>query len=68
MQIGPAGTGTLEGAVQHVRSFGPIQRAEVALSGGETVIEVDAPRDREIRAGDIIGLHPRRYRIFAAQD
>jgi sulfate transport system ATP-binding protein len=38
------------------------------LSGGETVIEVDAPRDREIRAGDIIGLHPRRYRIFAAQD
>ena len=68
MQIGPAGTGTLEGAVRHVRSFGPIQRAEVALSGGETVIEVDAPRDREIRAGDIIGLHPRRYRIFAAQD
>ena len=45
MQIGPAGTGSLEGAVRHVRSFGPIQRAEVALSGGEgkTVIEIDAP-------------------------
>jgi sulfate transport system ATP-binding protein len=68
MQIGPAGTGALEGAVRHVRTFGPIQRAEVALLEGETVIEVDAPRDREIRTGDIIGLHPRRYRIFAAQD
>jgi sulfate/thiosulfate transport system ATP-binding protein len=31
MQVGPAGTGSLEGAVRQVRSFGPIQRAEVAL-------------------------------------
>ena len=68
MQVGPAGSGSLEGAVRHVRSFGPIQRAEVALSGAETVIEIDAPRDRELQAGDIVGLHPRRYRIFAAQD
>ena len=71
MQIGPAGSpASLEGAVRHVRTFGPIQRAEVALSGGEgkTVIEIDAPRDRELQAGDIVGLQPRRYRIFAAQD
>ncbi len=70
MQIGPAGSGALEGAVQRVRSFGPIQRAEVALSAGEcaTVIEIDAPRDRELQTGDIIGLQPRRYRIFAGQD
>ena len=70
MQIGPAGSGALEGAVRHVRSFGPIQRAEVTLSGGEgkTVIEIDAPRDRELQAGEIISLQPRRYRIFAAQD
>jgi sulfate transport system ATP-binding protein len=68
MQVGPAGSGTLEGAVRRVRTFGPIQRAEIALSEAETVIEIDAPRDREIRAGDIIGLHPRRYRIFARQD
>ena len=56
--------------MRHVRSFGPIQRAEVALSGGEgkTVIEIDAPRDRELQAGEIVGLQPRRYRIFAAQD
>src|ERR1700694_2044458 len=68
MQVGPAGSGALEGAVRRVRTFGPIQRAEIALSAGETVIEIDAPRDREIRTGDIIGLQPRRYRIFAAQD
>ncbi|HEY4986092.1 MAG TPA: sulfate ABC transporter ATP-binding protein [Bradyrhizobium sp.] len=65
MQIGAAGSGALEGEVTHVRSFGPIQRAEVALSEGAAVIEIDAPRDRELRAGDLIGLNPRRYRIFA---
>ena len=61
--------GSLEGAVQHVRTFGPIQRAEVALCSGEgkTVIEIDAPRDRELQPGDTVGLQPRRYRIFAAQ-
>jgi len=70
MQIGPAGSGALEGEVRRVRSFGPIQRAEIALAAGEcaTVIEIDAPRDRELQTGDIIGLQPRRYRIFAAQD
>jgi sulfate transport system ATP-binding protein len=68
MQVGPAGSGAFEGKVRHVRTFGPIQRAEVALCAGETVIEIDAPRDREIRTGDIVGLQPRRYRIFAAQD
>jgi sulfate/thiosulfate transport system ATP-binding protein len=67
MQVGPAGSGALEGAVRHVRSFGPVQRAEVALCGGE-VIEIDAPRDRMLQAGEVVGLHPRRYRIFAAHD
>jgi sulfate transport system ATP-binding protein len=66
MQVGPAGSGVLEGRVAHVRTFGPIQRAEVALSGGNGHIEIDAPRDRELRAGDLVGLNPRRYRIFAA--
>jgi sulfate transport system ATP-binding protein len=68
MQVGPAGNGGLEGAVRRVRTFGPIQRAEVALSAGlgDTMIEIDAPRDREIQPGDVIGLHPRRYRIFGA--
>jgi len=66
MQISAAGSGALEGQVTHVRSFGPIQRAEVALSEGAAIIEIDAPRDRELRPGDRVGLSPRRYRIFAA--
>jgi sulfate transport system ATP-binding protein len=68
MQVGPIGSGVLEGAVKRVRTFGPTQRAEVALSSGNgaTLIEIGAPRDRELRTGDMIGLHPRRYRIFAA--
>jgi sulfate transport system ATP-binding protein len=70
MQVGPAGSGALEGRVGHVRTFGPIQRAQVALCGGDgkTIIEIDAPRDRSLQTGDIVGLQPRRYRIFATQD
>ena len=64
MQVGPPGSGAFDGAVRHVRNFGPVQRAEVALFGSET-IEIDAPRDKELRAGDTVGLAPRRYRIFA---
>lgn len=67
MQINPPGWGGLEGTVRRVRSFGPIQRADIALSDGqgETIIEIDAPRDRELRSGEVVGLQPRRYRIFA---
>ena len=70
MQVGPVGSGVLEGAVRRVRTLGPTQRAEVALSSGNgaTLIEIDGPRDRELHAGDLIGLHPKRYRIFAAQE
>src|ERR1700675_3234036 len=42
MQVGPAGSGAFEGKVRHVRTFGPIQRVEVALSEGDTVIETAA--------------------------
>ncbi len=64
MIIGPPGSGAFEGTVRHVRSFGPLQRAEVALVGGE-LVEIDAPRDEELHVGDRVGLQPRRYRIFA---
>ena len=66
MQLCPAGSGAFEGAVTHVRTFGPIQRAEVRLGQGQAAIEIDAPRDNQLRVGDIVGLTPRRYRIFAA--
>ncbi len=68
MQVGPAGAGLLQGEIAHVRNFGPVQRAEVVLSHGKTVIEIDAPRDRELRPGELISLNPRRYRIFAAPE
>jgi sulfate/thiosulfate transport system ATP-binding protein len=69
MQVGPAGSGSLQGAVRHVRTFGPIQRLEVALSGSDdkTIIEIDAPRDQSLQTGDIVGLGFRRYRIFGEQ-
>ena len=70
ISIGPAGSGALEGAVKRVRAFGPTQRADILLNtaGGDTLIEIDAPRDGILKAGDVVGLRPRRYRIFAVQD
>jgi sulfate transport system ATP-binding protein len=66
MQVGPAGSGVLEGEVMHVHRFGAVQRAEIVLSQGQAVIEIDTPGDRELVPGEIIGLRPRRYRLFAA--
>jgi sulfate transport system ATP-binding protein len=68
MSIGPAGSGALQGAVKRVRAFGPTQRADILLNavGEDTLIEIDAPRDGVLKPGDIVGLQPRRYRIFAA--
>jgi sulfate transport system ATP-binding protein len=73
MHVGPVGQGSaegaLEGTVRRVRTFGPIQRADIALTGdGDTLVEIDAPRDRNLAAGDVVSLQPRRYRIFAGQD
>ena len=61
------GSGVFEGDVKHVRAFGPTQRADVVLHNGkeETLIEIDAPRDRDLKPGDVVSLQPRRYRLFA---
>ncbi len=66
--IVPSGRGVFSGEVRHVRAFGPTQRADVVLrnGGAEILIEIDAPRDRELKPGDAVGLQPRRYRLFAA--
>lgn len=65
MVIGPEGSGPLQGAIVHVRNFGPVQRAEIALAEGSATIEIDAPRDRMLQIGEQVALKPRRYRIFA---
>ncbi|MBY0382899.1 MAG: sulfate ABC transporter ATP-binding protein [Xanthobacteraceae bacterium] len=66
--VGAAGSGVFDGNVKSVRAFGPTQRADIALhvGGEERLIEIDAPRDRSIKPGDVIGLQPRRFRLFAA--
>src|SRR6201981_591848 len=66
MQVSPAGAGVLQGSVARARSFRPVQRAEVLIGSARHAIEIDAPRDQELRPGDVVGLNPRRYRIFAA--
>jgi len=68
VSVGAAGSGVFDGDVKSVRAFGPTQRADVALhvGGAEQLIEIDAPRDRDLKPGDIIGLQPRKFRIFAA--
>ncbi|MBC7580955.1 MAG: sulfate ABC transporter ATP-binding protein [Tardiphaga sp.] len=69
MQVGPGGEGAFQGTVRRLRTFGPIQRADIALNGeGDTMVEIDAPRDRTLAAGDIVSLQPRRYRIFAGRE
>lgn len=69
VSIVPNGAGVFEGDVKHVRAFGPTQRADVVLHNGatETLIEIDAPRDRDLKPGDVVSLQPRRYRLFPAQ-
>jgi sulfate transport system ATP-binding protein len=69
VSIVPEGSGVFEGDVKHVRAFGPTQRADVVLHNGanETLIEIDAPRDRDLKPGDVVSLQPRRYRLFPAQ-
>ena len=68
VSIVPNGSGLFEGDVKHVRAFGPTQRADVVLHNGanETLIEIDAPRDRDLKPGDVVSLQPRRYRLFPA--
>ncbi len=62
------GSGVFDGDVKHVRAFGPTQRADVVLHNGaeETLVEIDTPRDRDLKPGDVVSLQPRRYRLFPA--
>jgi sulfate transport system ATP-binding protein len=58
----------LRGTVRRVHGLGPARRVEIALpaDGREHIIEVDAPRSQEVAVGQVIGLRPNDYRIFAA--
>jgi len=61
----------LQGTVKHVKAFGPNLRVEVELlrdSKEAIALEVQARRDERIQTGQMIGLKPERYRIFALPD
>jgi sulfate transport system ATP-binding protein len=67
MQVAPPGGG-LRGSVRYLRTFGAVQRADIALTAGdgETLIEIDTPRDRPLQIGEVVELQPTRFRIFSA--
>jgi sulfate/thiosulfate transport system ATP-binding protein len=55
----------LTGTVRDSRGFGGQVKVDVAVpAGGETVIEVVAPRGARFAPGEAVGLKPERYRIF----
>ena len=70
MQIGPVGTGALEGAVASCSLFraDPARGSRAEWWRGQDRDRDRCPPDRELQAGEIVSLQPRRYRIFAAQD
>ena len=68
MAIVPEGAAPFSGIVKRIHGIGPARRVEIALGRGESVVEVDAPRDQSFDPGQQIGLALSRYRVFAAAD
>ncbi len=61
-----AATAPLQGAVRSVRRVGAANYADVSLDFGseDLLVEAAVPPGNPVRAGDRVGLTPRRYRIF----
>lgn len=61
-----AASAPLQGAVRSVRRVGAANYADVRLDYGseDLLVEAAIPADNPVRAGDRVGLTPRRYRIF----
>jgi hypothetical protein len=57
---------TFAGQVTRIHGIGPARRIEVALQSNGGLVEVDLPRAYDVSAGQMIGLRPLQYRIFAA--
>ncbi len=68
MAIAPTSSDkTLTGIVRRIHGIGPARRVEIALGheGTETLIEVVALRSQQWRIGQVVGLRPQQYRLFA---
>jgi sulfate transport system ATP-binding protein len=63
-----SGEHRLRGVVKRIHGIGPARRVEIALGAGEspTLIEVDALRASPLRVGQLVGVKPEQYRLFAA--
>ena len=64
-----SGDNTLTGVVKRIHGIGPARRVEIALGseGSETIVEVVALRVQQWRIGQLVGLRPQQYRLFASQ-
>jgi sulfate/thiosulfate transport system ATP-binding protein len=60
-------TNSLHGEVRGIHGIGPARRIDVALSGAQTVIEVDAPRSQPCAIGQMLHLRPAQYRLFPSE-
>jgi sulfate transport system ATP-binding protein len=68
LTIVPAtGENLIKGTVRRIHGIGPARRVEVGLGTerDEMVVEVDAPRSQQVRVGQIVGIRPEQYRLFA---
>jgi sulfate transport system ATP-binding protein len=57
----------LKGVVRRIHGIGPARRVEIALgrAGAQTTVEVVALRNQQWRIGQVVGLRPEQYRLFA---
>jgi sulfate/thiosulfate transport system ATP-binding protein len=61
-----SGEHRLRGVVRRIHGIGPARRVEIALGAEEsTLIEVDALRAQPLRVGQLVGVKPEQYRLFA---
>jgi sulfate transport system ATP-binding protein len=64
------GAAALQGNVTRVHGLGAARRVEVVIKadGESHLVEIDAPRNLKIEAGQAVGLMPTAYRIFSNEN
>lgn len=64
--VSDAGQSALRGRITRIHGLGAARRIEVVVRSGseDHLIEIDAPRELAVEAGQVVGLSPKVYRIF----
>ena len=67
VELADPGSSPFSGRVLALRSFGPTRRADVEIVGekGPEVVETAVPHGETLEVGTVVGLMPRRYKVFA---